>query len=223
MPGLALIAALLLVAEGPGKAADPGEGARPPGPRDTVVSVRDDLLGAVSACRFALATDPAALRTLADRVLRPALDVLFAGQVILGKWWGEATPDQRRRFSQALYGSLANRYAPSLLLLTGQTVSFGEADGPDRAAGEAVVPVVIRAPGYPPMPVELVMRRTNARWKLFDARFEDLSPVLQLREQFSARIRRDGLEPVIRQLEAEAAAGLPGPLAGRCLEGRGAS
>lgn len=212
-----LIRRALLVAAALACTAATGGEATPPGPRGTVTSALEELIDTVSVCRFALATDPAGLRALADRSIRPALDVLFAGQIILGKWWGEASADQRREFAQSLYGSLANRYGPSLLLLTEQTITVRAAADPDAGRGEAVVPITVRVPGYPVVDVELVLRRTGDRWRVYDARFEDLSPVLQLREQFSAEIRRDGLQAVIDRLAGQAAAGTPGTLVGRCL------
>jgi len=171
-------------------------------PAETVASAIDDILAAVSSCRFLLATDPASLRELADARARPVLDVLFAGQIILGKWWPEASPGERRAFADSLYGSLANRYAPSLLLLTPGAVTVLAASGATQS--DAVVPIVVRVPGYPPVKVALQLRRTGDHWRIYDGRIEDLSPVLQLRDRFSEEIRRDGLARVISRLEAEA-------------------
>jgi phospholipid transport system substrate-binding protein len=64
----------------------------------------------VADCRLPLAADPVALRGLVDQHLRPA-DVLYGGQLILGRHWSDAGPDQRRRFAEALYGTLVSRYA----------------------------------------------------------------------------------------------------------------
>ncbi|MEJ2516326.1 MAG: ABC transporter substrate-binding protein [Gammaproteobacteria bacterium] len=166
-----------------------------------------------------LATDPAALRSLAHRLLRPHLDVLFAGQVILGKWWGEASPDQRRRFAEALYGNLLRRHAPSLLLVTDGMVSIDDSPPPAAGAGEARLAVTVRVPGYAPVPVTLYFRRTGQHWRVFDARVEDFSPLLQLRNLFSAEIRDTGLAAVIRRLESEnPPSASPGQRARQCLD-----
>jgi phospholipid transport system substrate-binding protein len=185
-------------------------------PAQTVTSALDEVLASVSACRFLLATDPAALRELADARVRPLLDVLFAGQIILGKWWPEASAAERRAFADGLYGSLANEYAPSLLLLTPGTVTVHAA--PAATGSDAVVPIVVRVPGYAPVTVSLQLRRTADRWRVYDGRVEDLSPVLQLRERFSEEIRRDGLVRVIDRLEAEAARNrASSPITRKCL------
>ncbi len=219
LPRPYVITAVLLTCCLPGRLyADSGTAA---GQVPPVVITREavgELAGAVSACRFMLATDPAALQELAHSLLRPHLDVLFAGQVILGKWWGEASPDQRRRFAEALYRSLLSRHAPSLLLLTRDMVEVADAPAPPPGAGEARVPLTVRVPGYAPVPVTLHLRRSGETWRVYDARIEDFSPVLQLRNQFSAEIGNRGLPAVIERLESAAGgAARPGPRASACL------
>jgi phospholipid transport system substrate-binding protein len=178
----------------------------------------------VSACRLPLAADPVALRGVVDQHLRPNVDVLYAGQLILGRHWSDASPEQRRRFGESLYGTLAGRYASGLLLLTDSNVVVVPAAVPPQE-GEAVVEIRIQARFATPIPVYLQMRRGSTRWRVFDARWEDQSYVLSLRQAFSQAIRRDGLEAVIRRLEASAGppVGMPeerDTAAGRCLRTR---
>ncbi len=211
---LRALALCALMAWAPGLAAE----AQASTPTDTVASTVESVLSTVSSCRFLLATDPASVRELADASIRPVLDVLFAGQVILGKWWPEASASQRRAFAENLYGSLANRYARSLLLISPGTVTVLEAAG--ATASDAVVPIVVRLPGYAPATVALQLRRAGDHWRIYDARVEDLSPVLQLREQFSEEIAQTGLASVISRLETEAAVRRPAsPVARKCLAG----
>jgi phospholipid transport system substrate-binding protein len=188
------------------------------------------LAALVNDCRLPLAADPVALRGVVEHQLRPKADVLYAGQVILGRHWRDASPEQRRRFAEGLYGSLLSRYAPGLLLLTDRNVAVvpsGPA-GPDRESGEAQVELRIQATFGTPIPVFLQLRRSGDRWRIYDARWEGQSYVLSLRQAFSEQIRRDGLEAVILRLEA-AAGPVVGPpeeretAAGRCLRARGAA
>lgn len=178
----------------------------------------------VSACRLQLAADPAALRGIIDHHLRPRADVLYAGQLILGRHWSEADADQRRRFAEALYGTLASRYASGLLLLTERNVVV-VGSGEPAQQGPAQVELRIQTGLASPLAVFLQLRQGSERWRIYDARWEGQSYVLSLRHAFSQQIRRDGLDAVIRRLEATA--GTPaGPpeerptAAGRCLEAR---
>jgi phospholipid transport system substrate-binding protein len=196
-----------------------------PSPPGLMVSQTVTSLAAlVSDCRLPLAADPVALRGIVDHHLRPKADVLYAGQLILGRHWPEANPDQRRRFAEALYGTLVNRYSTGLLLLTDRNVAVVPS-GATPDSGEAVVELRVDAGLAMPLPIFLQMRLGNDRWRVYDARWEGQSYVLSLRHEFSLAIRRDGLEAVIRRLETSA--GTPaGPpeqrdtMAGRCLRSR---
>ena len=198
----------------------------PPSPDLLVSQTVKSLAALVSDCRLPLATDPVALRGIVDHQLRPKADVLYAGQLILGRHWQDANPDQRRRFAEALYGTLVNRYATGLLLLTDSNVAVVPS-GATPDGGAAVVELRVDAGLAAPLPIFLQMRLGSGRWRVYDARWEGQSYVLSLRHEFSLAIRRNGLETVIRRLEASAGAPAGPPadrdtMAGRCLRARAA-
>lgn len=197
-------------------------------PPDEIVGHTVRTLAALVAdCRLPLAADPLALRGVVDQHLRPRTDVLYAGQLILGRYWAEADPAQRRRFAEALYGTLVSRYATGLLLLTDRNVVVVPLSEPPGDGGQAAVEIRIHAGLATPVPAYLQMRKDRDRWRAFDARWEGQSYVLSLRQTFAEQIRSDGLEAVISRLETSA--GIPaGPpeerptAAGRCLRARSA-
>lgn len=192
------------------------------GPEAHVAERLERLAGLVSTCRLPLATDPAALRGVIDQELRPYIDVLYAGQVILGRHWPQASPEQRRSFAEALYGSLVNRHASGLLLLTPRNVLVVKGDG-RHSDDTAQVQLSIDAGLSRRVSVVLELRRHSDRWRIYDARWEGQSYILGLRHAYAEEIGRRGLEPVIRDLEARAGKppGAParrGTAAGRCVE-----
>ncbi|NHA14474.1 phospholipid-binding protein MlaC [Thioalkalivibrio sp. XN279] len=194
------------------------------GPEQRVAERLERLSGLVAACRLPLAVDPAAVRGIIDQELRPYADVLYAGQLVLGRHWPQASPEQRRRFAEALYGALVNRHATGLLLLTPHNVRVAKGDGP-RGGETAQVELSIDAGLSRRVPVLLELRRHDDRWRIYDARWEGQSFVLGLRHTYAEEIGRRGLETVIRELETRAGTP-PGPPAqrntpaGRCLQAR---
>src|SRR5690606_18356614 len=125
-------------------------------PPDVVVRETVQSLAALVAdCRLPLAADPQALRGVVDKYLRPKADVLYAGQLILGRYWADADPDQRRRFAEALYGTLVSRYATGLLVLTaGSVVVVPPAETAEKD-GHAAVEVRVQAGFATPVPAQL--------------------------------------------------------------------
>ena len=179
------------------------------------------LASVVGACRLPLAADPVALRSFLDRALRARTDVLLGGQVILGRHWQDASPAQRRRFAEALYGTLVSRYAHGLLLLTPRNVRVMPGSVAQRD-GSTAVELSVDAGLARPLPVFLHLRRRGEQWVVQDARWEGQSFLLGLRRVYAEEIGRRGLEAVIRGLEATAVPALPPPErrstpAGRCL------
>lgn len=210
---------VLLLASGGAARADGGDD-----PQRLVAGTLRSLAALVADCRLALATDPVALRGVIEQELRPKADVLYAAQLILGRHWSEAEPGQRRRFAEALYGSLLSRYAMGLLMLTEHNVSVAPGSSTPRE-GKAPVELLVDAGLAEPVSVFLQLRRTNDQWRIYDARWEGQSYVLSLRHIYAQEIRRKGLENVIRELEASVPppAGLPQKrqtTAGRCLRER---
>jgi phospholipid transport system substrate-binding protein len=199
----------------------------PPLPDATVRNAVQELAAIVSDCRLPLTADPVAVRGLVDQYIRPRVDVLYGGQLILGRAWADASPEQRRRFAEALYGSLSSRYAYGLLLLTDRNVQVPETATPP-GNGEAAVELLVQAGLMTPLPVQLQMRRSDGKWRVYDARWEGQSYTLSLRQAVAEAVRRDGLDAVITQLERSVGTppGVPAERqtsAGRCLRSRAAT
>lgn len=210
-----LVLAALLVCAGP-LAADPAG--------DPEAAVRAKLVrlaGIVAACRLPLAADAVALRSLVARELRPEADVLLGAQVVLGRHWQDASPEQRRRFAEALFGSLVARYASGLLLLTRDNVRVVPGAEP-RRDGTVAVELAVDAGLARPLPVFLHVRARGDRWVVQDARWEGQSFLLSLRRIYGEQIAQRGLDRVIESLEAGGIGKVAPPErrstpAGRCL------
>lgn len=210
-----LVLAALLVCAG-------SLGADPATDPETAVRAKLARLAAiVSACRLPLAADAVALRSLVVRELRPEADVLHGAQVVLGRHWQDASPEQRRRFAEALFGTLVARNASGLLLLTPNNVRVVPGSE-SRRDGTVAVELAVDAGLARPLPVSLHMRSRGDRWVVHDARWEDQSFLLGLRRVYGEQIARRGLASVIESLEASSVGQLPPPEhratpAGRCL------
>lgn len=190
-------------------------------PEDAIRAKLARLTEIVAACRLPLAADPVALRSLVAHELRPDADVLLGAQVVLGRHWQDASPEQRRRFAEGLFGTLVARYASGLLLLTPHNVRVVPGSEPQRD-GTVAVQLSVDAGLARPLPVFLHLRSRGDRWVTRDARWEDQSFLLNLRRIYGEQIARRGLASVIESLEARGLGKVAPPErrstpAGRCL------
>lgn len=187
----------------PAPAATPASTA---GPRELMEGVAQSLLDELEANREALRKDPAALRGVVDRHLLPHFDTDYAGQLVLGKHWRQATPAQRKRFVDAFYQSLMRNYGEALLEFTADRMKILPFKG-DPNASSATVRTEVRRDNGTMVPVNYSLRKTPSGWKAWDVTIEGISYVKNYRNDIGAEVAQKGLDAVIQRLEAQNAGG----------------
>jgi len=187
-------------------AADAAVPAQPvTGPNELMEKVSQTLLRELDANREALRADPARLRALVDQHLLPHFDTDYAGQLVLGKHWRQATPAQRKRFVDAFYQSLMRNYGEALLEFTPDRMKILPFKG-DPAATSATVRTQVKRSNGTLVPVNYSVRKTPSGWKAWDVTIEGISYVKNYRNDIGAEVAQKGLDSVIQRLEAQNAA-----------------
>lgn len=202
---LAAFAAALAIAAMPAAHGQNGVNARKvdaSGPSQLIESAANIMLQEISARRAEFRRDPAKLYALVDDVLLPYFDVDHAARLVLGRHWGAATPEQRRRFVDAFYKSLLNNYGDALVEFTGDRIKVLPYKG-DPAAKTATVRTTVRRSSGEAVPVNYSLRLTEQGWKAWDVVIEGISYVRSFREDFGAEIDQKGLDAVILRLETQ--------------------
>jgi phospholipid transport system substrate-binding protein len=135
-------------------------------------------------------------------VLLPHFDVEHAARLVLGRHWRTATPEQRKRFIDAFYGSLLSNYGDALIEFTGDRIKVLPSPVAADATTATVRTEVKRSNGQK-IPVNYTLRKTEAGWKAWDVVIEGISYVKSFREDFGSEIDQKGLDAVITRLEAQ--------------------
>ncbi len=173
----------------------------PPSPHQIVREAADELLGVMENRRGEFESNPAGLYGVVDDVLRPHFDVDYAARLILGRYWPRSTEDQRRRFTEALYGSLVRKYSSGLLEFTENTVEIIPHRGLIRLDEEYVtVRTRVNLDTGIAVPVDYRTRWNGDEWKVFDVIIEGLSYVTYYRDQIGQDVKLKGLDQVITDL-----------------------
>lgn len=183
------------------------------GPQELMESVAQSLLNELEQNRETLRNDPAALRAVVDRHLLPHFDTDYAGQLVLGRHWRQASPAQRKRFVDAFYQSLMRNYGEALLEFTADRMKILPFKG-DPNASSATVRTEVRRDNGTLVPVNYSLRKTPSGWKAWDVTIEGISYVKNYRNDIGAEVAQKGLDSVIQRLEAQNAAGKPGDAPG---------
>ena len=174
-------------------------------PQQVVQGIADDLGRAIDGHRDELRKNPDQMIRVIDGILLPHFDIDYASLLVLGRHAREATPEQRVRFAHAFYNSITHRYAEGMLNYTKGSVKVLPADG-DLNAKRSVVRTEVTLDDGKSLSVDYVFRKTNSgEWKAYDVVIEGISYVTNYRNQVDAEIQKEGIEGLIKRLEAQGA------------------
>ena len=171
------------------------------GPTEVVQTAARSMLTALDKERAAYRRDPARVGALVDKYLLPHFDTQTAARVVLGQYWRSATPEQRQRFIDAFYHSLLRNYGNALVDFTADRLRiFPARVEPDSTT--ATVRTEVKRSNGDRVAVDYSMRNTPEGWKAWDVVIDGISYVKSYREDFGAQIEQQGIDAVIKRLEA---------------------
>lgn len=176
------------------------------GPNELVTKVAQDTLRDLDAHRAEYQKNPKKIREVVDKTMLPHFDTAYAAQLVLAKYWREASQEQRKRFVEAFYQSLLQNYGEALAEFTPDRLRILPFQGkPEDKV--ATVRSEVRRDNGSRVPVNYSLRKTPEGWKAYDVTIEGVSYVKSFRTDFSSEIQQKGLEAVIQRLEAQVASG----------------
>lgn len=148
---------------------------------------------------------PTELYALIDGLLLPHFDTRYAGRLVLGNHWRNATDEQRSRFVDVFYQFLVQSYADGILGFEQDSLTILPPEG-EVDEKRAVVKTTIRMEDGTLVPVNYSMRNSAAGWRVYDVRIEGVSYIQNYRNQLNAEIKALGIDAVIERLQDEIAA-----------------
>ena len=172
-------------------------------PDQVVQSIADDLGKAIEGHQTELKSDHDKLIKLIDGILRPRFDIEYASILVLGQYAPKATPEQRERFANAFYNSIAHRYAEGLLNYTRGRVRVLPTKG-EMSDKRTIVRTEVVLDDGKRLAVDYAFRKTKeGEWKAYDVIIEGISYITNYRNQVGAEIQKSSLDALITRLETE--------------------
>ena len=172
-------------------------------PDQVVQGIADDLGKAIEGHQAELKSDHDKLIKLIDGILRPRFDIAYASILVLGQYAPKATPEQRERFANAFYNSIAHRYAEGLLNYTRGRVRVLPTKG-EMSDKRTIVRTEVVLDDGKRLAVDYAFRKTKeGEWKAYDVIIEGISYITNYRNQVGAEIQKSSLDALITRLETE--------------------
>lgn len=171
------------------------------GPTEVVQEAAQSMLSALDKDRDVYRRDPDKVGELVDEYLLPHFDTDFAARLVLGLHWRTATPEQRQHFIDAFYHSLLRNYGSALIDFTADKLKIFPST-PEPGATRATVRTEVKRSNGDRVAVNYYLHKTAQGWKAWDVVIDGISYVNSYREDFGPQIEQQGLDAVIKRLEA---------------------
>lgn len=171
-------------------------------PVEVIESAVDELASALDGRRDVLAEDRDELYKIIDGILLPRFDRTYAARLVLARHWKTASDDQKRRFIDAYYNSMLQRYADGVLDFQEDQIEILAFRG-DLSKPRVQAKTMVRLDDGSRVPVDYAFVNRNDAWKIFDVTVEGVSFVRNFRAELDSEIRETSLDAVIERLETE--------------------
>lgn len=151
--------------------------------------------------------DPNHLRTIVRDELMPFIQVKYAGALVLGRYYKDATPAQREAYFAAFQAYLEQAYGQALALYHGQTYQIEPAKPLNNADIVAIRVTIVDKDGRPPVRLDFQWRKNSksGHWQAYDMIAEGVSMITTKQNEWASTLRLKGVEGLTQQLQAAAA------------------
>jgi len=149
--------------------------------------------------REALRADPGLIFPLVEDLVLPHFDFEVMSRWVLGRYWRQASEEQKARFIEEFKGLLVRTYATALLEYSDQSIAYKPLLGGENADRVTVATEVVPS-GGPRIPINYQLYKKGGEWKVYDIAVDGVSLLLNYRTSYGSEIRRHGLADLIERL-----------------------
>jgi len=169
-------------------------------PEQVVRQTSDQILQELMSRKQELQESPGKIYDLVEHIVLPRFDFQRMSQLVLGKYWPRATPEQKEAFVHAFRQLLVRTYATALLNYSGEEIAYLP-NRQEANANNATVNTEVKASGALPIPIDYRLYMKDAEWMVYDVSIDGISLVSNYRTSFASQIRRYKLNGLIQKLE----------------------
>lgn len=175
-----------------------------PSPDQLLTDMADDFLATFNHQRDELAADKGLLFDFVEQRVDGLFDTPRIAQLVLGKHWKAAPPEQRDAFARAFQDQLITTYATALFQSDGtERIEFAPAEVTERRGRTlAKVSSEVFLSGKPPVAVDYsLLLNEQSEWQIYNLSIAGLNMINHFRTTYAETIRLEGLPALIASLE----------------------
>lgn len=167
-------------------------------PEALIQQVSTDVLDAVKADQAIQAGDIARINALVDTRVMPHVNFQRMTALSVGRYWRQATPEQKSRLQEEFKTLLVRTYSGALREVKNQTVRVKPMRSQPTDT-EVVVRTEVRGGGEP-IQLDYRLEKADSGWRIYDVNVLGVWLVEQYRSSFAQEIGSKGIDGLIAAL-----------------------
>lgn len=186
-----------------GLAATPAVEAQPNAngtPNEFVLAAANEALDVLKADGAVKAGNTARINQVVNEHILPYVNFQKTTRLAAGRYWRQATEQQKTALADAFRGTLVRTYSGALTRVTSGTTITALPFRGDPKADDAVVRTLISQPNGQPVGVDYRLEKTPQGWKIYDMNVEGIWLIENYRNQFAQQINQNGIDGLIQAL-----------------------
>ncbi|KRC71768.1 putative phospholipid-binding protein MlaC precursor [compost metagenome] len=173
----------------------------PNGPPDAfVLAAANETLDVLKADGSVKAGNTARINEVVDQHILPFVNFQKTTRLAAGRYWRQATEQQKTALAEAFRGTLVRTYSGALTRVTPSTRITGLPFRGDAKADDVVVRTLISQSNSQPVGVDYRLEKTAQGWKIYDMNVEGIWLIENYRNQFAQQINQNGIDGLIQAL-----------------------
>ncbi|MCE8034795.1 ABC transporter substrate-binding protein [Halomonas sp. MCCC 1A11057] len=156
--------------------------------RDSV----DELMGQIEGRKDYYASNLDELKTLVDDSLEDIADFRYIGASVMGRYFQNASPQQRSRFVNVFRQTLIDTYTKGLVTFDYRELRVLDSQRAPRHEDQASVAMEVVAMDGTVYPVSYTLRQSEGQWKVVNVIVNGINLGLTFRNQFDQAMRDHG-------------------------------
>lgn len=171
-------------------------------PNAFMEAIANNMLDAVKADERARQGDVAAITALVEQYAMPYVDMNKTTRLSAGRYWRQASPEQKTALVEAFKGTLIRTYSGAFTKVDRNSRIDIQPFRGDPTADDVVVRSTVTQPNSPAVAVDYRLERTDAGWMIYDLGVEGIWLIQNYRNQFAQQINSSGIDGLIQALSA---------------------
>lgn len=160
----------------------------------------NEVLTEIKARKQELLADPKKLDALIDQKVMPNVNFRKMTQLVVGRPWREATPEQREQITKEFRTLLVKTYSGALAQVGDQTLQVDRLRARPEDTDVIVNSRVIQK-GAPPVDLAYRVEKKDGKWLIYDLSVLGLWLVDSYKAQFGTVLSSSGVDGLIQTLK----------------------